>query len=71
MQYIRTVSKRGAITIPIELRRELGWMGRMKVIIHEVKDGLLIEPADPKAAGSNRGISLTIISPAAAPHDSR
>ncbi len=69
MQYIRTVNKRGAVTIPIQLRRMLGWMGRMKVIIHEVKGGLLIEPADAKAAGSNQQISLTVISPAAAPRD--
>jgi AbrB family looped-hinge helix DNA binding protein len=49
MQFIVTVDTRGRITIPIELRRKLGWMGRMKVIISEVNGSLLIQSADPKA----------------------
>ena len=45
MTFIATVDARGRITIPIELRRKLGSMRQMNVLIHEVDGGLLIEPA--------------------------
>ena len=71
MQFIVTVDKRGRITIPVELRRKLGWIGRMKVIFREVNGRLLIVPAEPKATGGKRQPSAITIPPAASPHGSR
>ena len=44
MSYIVTIDTRGRVTIPVQLRRELGWMKRMKVILREVDGAITIEP---------------------------
>jgi hypothetical protein len=44
MKYIATIDTRGRITIPIQLRRKLGWMKRMKVFIRDVNGVIWIEP---------------------------
>jgi bifunctional DNA-binding transcriptional regulator/antitoxin component of YhaV-PrlF toxin-antitoxin module len=67
MQFIKTMSARGVIGIPIELRRKYGLMGRTKIYFRDVDGILVIEPASAKAAGSDQQASSTLIPPAAAP----
>ncbi len=38
--------KGGLITIPITIRRQLGWKGGTKVEIVELDDGILLKPLD-------------------------
>jgi bifunctional DNA-binding transcriptional regulator/antitoxin component of YhaV-PrlF toxin-antitoxin module len=55
MKYIRTVSTRGRVTIPIQLRRKLSWMKRMRVFIRSVNGVIWIETAGTvKRPGGNR-----------------
>lgn len=55
MSYTATIDTRGRVTIPIQLRRKLGWMKPIKVLIREVDGVILIEPArNVKRPGGNR-----------------
>ncbi len=55
MKYSATMSTRGRVTIPIQLRRELGWMKRMKVFIRDVNGAIWIEPVrNMKRPGGKR-----------------
>jgi AbrB family looped-hinge helix DNA binding protein len=55
MKYFATIDMRGRVTIPIELRRKLGWMKRMKVFIRDVNGEIWIEPVrNVKRPGGNR-----------------
>jgi bifunctional DNA-binding transcriptional regulator/antitoxin component of YhaV-PrlF toxin-antitoxin module len=55
MSFIVTADTRGRVTIPIQLRRKLGWMKRMRVLIREVNGVLWIEPArNVKRPGGDR-----------------
>jgi bifunctional DNA-binding transcriptional regulator/antitoxin component of YhaV-PrlF toxin-antitoxin module len=44
MSFLVTVDTRGRVTIPIQLRRKLGWMKRMSVLIREVNGVIWIGP---------------------------
>jgi hypothetical protein len=55
MKYIATIDTRGRITIPIQLRRKLGWIKRMKVFIRSVNGVIRIEPVgNVKPSSDNR-----------------
>jgi bifunctional DNA-binding transcriptional regulator/antitoxin component of YhaV-PrlF toxin-antitoxin module len=63
MLFIATVSTRGRVTIPIELRRKLGWNFPMKVTIRDVSGKLLIEPWKRNAHGGRKRHSGPSYSP--------
>jgi bifunctional DNA-binding transcriptional regulator/antitoxin component of YhaV-PrlF toxin-antitoxin module len=55
MRFIGTIDSRGRVTIPIQLRRKLGWMKRMKVILREVDGVIWIQRAtDAQPTGGKR-----------------
>ena len=55
MSYISTIDSRGRVTIPIQLRRKLGWMKPMKVILRDIDGAIWIEPVRKvKRPGGNR-----------------
>jgi len=55
MKFIVTIDLRGRITIPIQLRRKLGWIKRMKVILREVDGVIWIHRAtDAQLTGGKR-----------------
>jgi bifunctional DNA-binding transcriptional regulator/antitoxin component of YhaV-PrlF toxin-antitoxin module len=71
MAIIKKISTRGRLGIPIEVRRKYGLMGRMKAIFTEVGGSLVIKPACPKAAGSDKQPFPQLTRRAAAPRDSQ
>jgi bifunctional DNA-binding transcriptional regulator/antitoxin component of YhaV-PrlF toxin-antitoxin module len=55
MRFIGTIDSRGRVTIPIQLRRKLGWMKRLKVFLREVDGVIWIQRAtDAQHAGGKR-----------------
>ena len=55
MSYTAMIDTRGRVTIPIQLRRKLGWMKPIKVLIREVDGVISIEPVrNVKRPGGNR-----------------
>ena len=71
MVFIAKVSTRGRITIPAELRRELGWHGAMKVRFRDVGGTIFVTPCDAKNQIERKLKTQSLTPPATSPRDSQ